>query len=95
MDSAFTCVSTHVQVRQKQRDRGQTNSFLKQSIVGKLVVDKQGLRAGAITLNTGAKNVGAIRRDESKLEKTSLYHLGQKKTMSGINVAYEKVEQPS
>ena len=55
MDSAITFVCTHVQVRQKQRDRGQTNSFLKQSIVGKLVVDKQGLKAGAITLNTGAK----------------------------------------
>ena len=55
MDSAFTCVCTHMQVRQKQRDGGQTNSFLKQSIVGKLVVDKQGLKAGAITLNTGAK----------------------------------------
>lgn len=53
MDSAFTCVRTHVHRRQKQRD--QTNSFLKQSIMGKLVVDKRDLKAGAVTVNTGAK----------------------------------------
>ena len=81
MDSAFTCVCTHMQVRQKQRDRGQTNSFLKQSIVGKLVVDKIRPEGRGDHFKYRGKNVGAIRRDESKLERTSLYHLGQKKTM--------------
>lgn len=46
------CAHTHHR-RQKQRD--QTNSFLKQSIMGKLVVDKRDLKAGAVTVNTGAK----------------------------------------
>lgn len=55
MDSAMTCVCTHLQMGYKQREKAQTNSFLKQSIVGILVVDKRDLKAAAVTINTWVK----------------------------------------